>query len=479
MAFFDDYGRFGSSPAVIDGDTVLSWTDIDEYSGFFRSRIKERCLVFCFCENTAGCIAGYLAMLNNRIVPLMLDHGLDGLLARHLIKLYHPSYIYIPESMDGFSDLETEVVFVRCGYRMLRVCGADDYGKYELYPELALLLTTSGSTGSPKLVRQSYENICANAASIAEYLELSASERPVTSLPMHYTYGLSIVQSHALVGACIVCTKHSVIQKEFWDTVKECHVTSLAGVPYTYEMLKRIHFFRMELPCLKTLTQAGGKLAPELHHEFASFAMQKGIRFFVMYGQTEATARMAYLPWEKALEKSGSMGVAIPGGGFELIDENGSVISEAGRIGELVYTGANVTLGYANCGDDLKKGDERNGRLKTGDMAKRDEDGFYYIVGRKKRFLKIFGSHINLDETEGLISSRFPELACACAGSDDQLCVYMTDKEKEEAVHAFLQEKLHINQRAVRIIVIDEIPRNESGKTLYRELPEPEIGKQV
>ena len=179
---------------------------------------------------------------------------------------------------------------------------------------------------------------------------------------------------------------------------------------------------------------------------------------------------MAYLPAEKSLEKYGSMGIAIPGGKFSLIDANGKEISDTETIGELVYEGENVTLGYAVCGEDLKKGDERHGRLITGDMAKFDKDGFFYIVGRKKRFLKIFGNRVNLDETERLIKAKFPEIDCACAGVDDKMEIFITNPDYKSNVSDFIAEKTGLNFVAFRVNVISQIPKNEAGKTLYKEL---------
>ena len=189
-----------------------------------------------------------------------------------------------------------------------------------------------------------------------------------------------------------------------------------------------------------------------------------------MYGQTEATARMSYLPYKRSLEKYGSMGIAIPGGTFHLIDVDGTDIEKADVVGELVYEGPNVTLGYAECQYDLSKGDERNGILVTGDMAKRDEDGYYYIVGRKKRFLKIYGNRVNLDETERMIQSQFDGMECACVGEDDHMQIYVTDKNMEKDVTEFITNKTGLNWKAFTVHYIEEIPKNESGKKNYQKL---------
>jgi acyl-CoA synthetase (AMP-forming)/AMP-acid ligase II len=254
--------------------------------------------------------------------------------------------------------------------------------QYSLHPDLALLLTTSGSTGSPKLVRISYQNLMCNSNSIVEYLKINEKERPITTLPMNYSYGLSIINSHLVAGSTILLTSKSIDEKEFWDFLKNERATSISGVPYTYEMLKRLKFLRMTFPYLNTLTQAGGKLNADLNFEFAKFCEQTNKRFFIMYGQTEATARMSYLPPEYTISKIGSMGIPIPGGQFILTDEKGKELEGDNVVGELVYKGRNVSMGYAITCEDLAKGDENNGILKTGDLAKRDKDNFYYIVGR-------------------------------------------------------------------------------------------------
>ena len=332
-----------------------------------------------------------------------------------------------------------------------------------------MLLTTSGSTGSPKFVRQSYTNIKANTNSIIQYLELDSSERPITTLPMNYTYGLSIINTHLAVGATILLTDKTLMQKEFWTFFKEQKATSFGGVPYTYEMLDKLRFMRMDLPTLRTMTQAGGKITPELHEKFAQFAFENNKKFIVMYGQCEATARMGYLPPESAVQKKGSMGIAIPGGSFSLIDIDGNEITNPNTPGELVYKGANVTLGYAENGNDLVKGDERNGVLITGDMAQFDDEGFYYIVGRKKRFLKIYGNRVNLDEIDRMIKAEY-NIEVASSGIDDCMYIFVTESDKADSVRNYVIGKTKLNPVAFKVIVIDEIPKNDSGKTLYREL---------
>lgn len=461
-----DLLRYENHTAIID-ETGPSATygEIEKAGKELSAATGGRCLVVSLCKNTIGSVVGYITFINNGVVPIMLNAHLEKDLLMFLLDLYAPGFIWLPTDQAGSFDT-WRPVYSLYDYTLLKT----SYGKaYPLYDDLALLLTTSGSTGSPKLVRQSYTNVLDNARSIVTYLELDDTERPVTTLPMNYTYGLSIINSHLLTGAAILVTDKGLMQKEFWGFFKEAGATSFGGVPYTYEMLDRLRFYRMDLPSLRTMTQAGGKILPELHEKFARYAEERGKRFVVMYGQCEATARMGYLPPEKAVEKKGAMGIAIPGGRFRLIDAEGKEIVAPHTTGELVYEGSNVTLGYAERGEDLALGDERRGVLETGDMAQFDEDGYYYIVGRKKRFLKIYGNRVNLDEVDRLIRGQLG-IEAVSAGVDDHMYIFVTEEKNAVPVREFVAAKTRLNPAAFRIVVIDEIPKNDSGKTLYQEL---------
>ena len=461
-----DFEKFRTNIALLDEfGGHLSYGQLEAESDALAEKVGYRCLTFILCKNALGSVIGYTAFIRHGIVPVLLNSHLDDELLEVLLDEYKPAFLWVPQDQkDQFRSFEHvysvfDYVLVKTNYER----------QFPLFRDLALLITTSGSTGSPKLVRQSYENIFVNAESIANYLKLDRNERPITTLPMNYVYGLSIINSHFLVGATILLTDRTLIQKEFWHFLKESNATSFGGVPYTYEMLDKLRFYRMDLPSLRTMTQAGGKITPELHKKFAEFAAEKGIDFIVMYGAAEATARMGYLPPERAVEKQGSMGIPIPGGKFRLIDTENKIIRTPNTVGELVYEGKNVTLGYAEKGEDLIRGDERNGILETGDMAQFDEDGFYYIVGRKKRFLKIFGNRVNLDEIDRLIKGQFG-IEVASTGVDDHMFIFITDEALKDQVRNFVVSKTRLNPVAFRVIVIAAIPKNESGKTLYKEL---------
>jgi long-chain acyl-CoA synthetase len=466
MLIADSFLLFKDNVAAITDDRQsITYQQLSDLSEEIYKIINKRCLIFALCKNTIGSFCGYTSFLSKKIVPLLLDGSLENELLLSLIKTYHPAFIWLPiDRVKDFS--ESKIVYEAFDYILIQ-CVSDT--SFELNDELALLFTTSGSTGSPKLVRISYENLVSNAESIADCLSLSKHERPITVLPMNYSYGLSVINSHLIVGATILLTARSLVEKEFWEFVKNEKATSLSGVPYTYDILKKLRFFGMNTPTVLTLTQAGGKLLDKIFEEFATFCQQSGKHFIVMYGQTEATARIAYLAPEKAKSKIGSIGKAIPGGELYLVDDHGDIIDKDNVVGELVYKGKNVSMGYAFIANDLQKGNENNGVLYTCDLARRDSQGFYYIVGRKNRFIKLFGNRVGLDEAEQLVKNIVSE--CACVGADDHMVIYITEKSKENRVLEYLVDKTGINRKAFFVRYIDVIPKNSSGKIIYTNLP--------
>lgn len=458
--------QYRDKVAIIEDDNRITYEELNELSEEIAERIGRRSLVFILCSNTAAALAGYVGFVNRGIVPLLLDSRINRELLDELITNYHPSYIWMPSEKEKEFPAYVKLYEMN-GYILFKT---GEMEPFEMHRNLAVLIPTSGSTGSPKLVRQTYRNIEANTRSIIEYLKIDENERAITTLPMNYVYGLSVLHTHLYAGATIIMTEMAVYSKPFWELFDKKKATSIAGVPFIYEMLKKLDFPKFAPKSLKTMTQAGGKLSAELQQFFSEFAISSGRRFIVMYGASEATARMGYLPFEKALEKKGSIGVAIPGGKFGLVNEKNETITESGQTGELVYYGDNVTMGYSLTGKDLIKEDENEGRLLTGDMAYRDDDGFYYIVGRKKRFLKVLGKRINLDELETILKKEYDTTNIACAGKDDNLRIFIVDEALKQPVSLTASDILGISPKLCKTVVIDEVPKNSSGKTLYGQL---------
>jgi acyl-CoA synthetase (AMP-forming)/AMP-acid ligase II len=398
-----------------------------------------RRLVLIEGTNTPESVTAYLAALQHGHVALLVPHDRPAQL-RQMVDAYDPDVV-LCQGDDGWL--------------------ADQRRRgtaHDLHPDLALLLSTSGSTGSPKLVRLSHDNLRANAASIASYLRLTPEDRAATSLPLHYCYGLSVVNSHLLTGAGLVLTEDSVVDECFWQRFESAGATSIAGVPYTFDLLDHSGFAERDLPTLRYVTQAGGRLGPDRVRAWAELGQQRGWEFVVMYGQTEATARMAYLPAELAASRPEAIGVAIPGGFLRL-----EPVAEAGPgVGELVYEGPNVMLGYAESPADLSEGRTVDA-LRTGDLA-RISDGLVEIVGRRSRHAKVFGLRLDLDRIESAVTARVPHAEVRCLAVDDVLHAFTTRRRSSTRVRAELSEVCGLPTSAVRVHTVAELPRTATGK---------------
>ena len=442
-----------------DSGKVLSYGELVGFANEFKSAFPKRTLIFVLAENSIDSLLGFIGALSAGIVPLVLSKKTESQLLERLKDMYRPEFVWAPNEMGG--DLDYTPVF-RSGTYSLFATGMTAPLMHE---ELSMLLPTSGSTGSPKLVRHNYRNIESNARNVAEMFHITPDVKTMAVLPMHYTMGLSVITSHLYAGAETFLSGRSLLDKKFWDTMKQERITSFTGVPFSYEILHKIRFFRMDLPDLRIITQGGGKLDENIFRECCEYAEKNGKQFIATYGQTECTARMAFLSPELASAKVGSIGKAEPNGMLSIVDENGVETFEGEATGEMVFRGENVTMGYALGKEDLLKGDENHGVRYTGDIAYRDGDGCYYIVGRKSRFLKIFGLRIGLDEVESLIKSNF-DTDCVCGGDDECLEVHITNGNISDQVLEFVVEKTHLYHGSIKVVIVDEIKRNETGKAI-------------
>jgi len=431
----------GAAVAVVADGTTVSYVELaarvdgraDELAG---ATAGTRRLVLLEAMNDLETLVTYLACLREGHVVLLVPPAAGGR-TRDLVDRYEPDVIA------GAGSAGTWTIEER-----------HPSSRHELHPDLALLLSTSGSTGAPKLVRLSPDNLDANARAIATYLGLRDDDRAITSLPMAYCYGLSVINSHLAVGASVVLTDRSVIDAEFWRACATHGATSLAGVPHTFELLDRIGFADLHLPALRRVTQAGGRLHPDLVRRYADLGRRRGWDLFVMYGQTEATARMAYLPPSLAARHPSAIGVAIPGGFLRLVD-----VDDAG-IGELVYRGPNVMLGYAESTSDLALGRTVD-ELRTGDLARVDEAGLFEIVGRRRRFVKPFGLRVDLDQLERVL--REAGVEALCTGDDRGLAVATVAADVARAA-AVVHERTGLPAAAVAVHAVESLPRLANGK---------------
>lgn len=454
---------FGKRLAVIDDQgSMLTYESLDHLCLAQAVRLIPGQVALLLCANTLDCLIFYLACHRAYAVPLLMPADLGLEQVRRLCEHYHPAMIFCATARP---DLEALLPGLgRPGKFLLT------HWRYEqAHPDLRLLLSTSGSTGALKTVRLSAQNLESNANSIISYLQLDGRERALTVLPMHYSYGLSVIHTTLLSGGILLMTTHSLMQKQFWDFASEYGATSLSGVPYTYTMLERLKNPWQKLPKLTTLCQAGGALSVSAIRRVGRLCEESGRRFFVMYGQTEASPRLSYVPPPRCVEKAGSIGIPIPG------------VSMSIEEGELVCRGENIALGYAENSADLLLGDDFQGVLYTGDLGFADDEGYFYLTGRRNRFVKLYGNRVSLDECERLLTERFPQLNCACVGMDDRLVICREDKGADGAapevkssqsaeLKRYLSRTLGLNAKAFLVREFDTLPRTSSGKLAYAQL---------
>lgn len=440
--------KYENNIAILDENQKrVTYSDLAKAADWMAEKMgPKNSLVLIRCGFSINSVVAYLACLRHQKVAMLLDANISSPLEGKIVARYRPETVV---------DVDGQV-------RRL------NSGCFPLRDDLALLMSTSGTTGSPKMVMLSRENLQANAFSICQFLPIGADDRSVTTLPFHYSYGLSVLNSHLLVGAGISITPESIISRAFWHRFEKEEITSFAGVPFTYEMLKRLRFNEMTLPSLKYFTQAGGKLPVDTVVYFAKSAEQRQIDFFVMYGQTEATARISYMPPGKLLSHPSYIGTVIPGGALRIRQaDDDSFIDEPGKIGELVYQGPNVMLGYAEDRQGLY-GVDRLVELNTGDLGRRNNDGLFQIVGRLKRFIKIYGQRINLDELEQLL--RLDGHDVMCGGTDQNLILGCLDGTPDTILKYWVNEKLMLHPGVVKVLHFSERPLASSGKTDYAAL---------
>jgi len=460
--FYQNLSRFGKAPAVscrLSSGALsnLSYEALQQTVDAFKSTLPSaRSLCAIECQNDLSTLVAYLACLQLNHPVLLLDKQTSEQQKEGIKTAYFPD-AFINDGVVHHIDYSNNKKDI----------------KHTLDDRLAVLLSTSGSTGSPKQVALSYDNLQQNCLSICEYLPIKSDDVVITMLPFNYSYGLSIIHTHLSQGAKIVMSDYSVIDKAFWALLEEEQVTTLSGVPYTYEMLIRLGLVKKELPFLRYFTQAGGKLAEKRVSLLAEFGETSHSPFYVMYGQTEATARMAYVEPSILLNKPGTIGKPIPGGDFSLVNESGEAIVEPHQVGELVYRGKNVMLGYATSRRELTEFNATE-YLKTGDLAYFDEDGDFFITGRLKRFIKVFGKRIALDEVESWLKNQM--LDVAVIGTDNKLQVAVTVDSMNKTLldKAMLlkqvTDELSIHHSTVKIFQVESLPKTPNGKLDYKAL---------
>lgn len=337
------------------------------------------------------------------------------------------------------------------------------------HPDLALLLSTSGSTGSPNFAALTLSALTANARAIAEVLGIGPGDVAAGHLPLDYSYGLSVLTSHLAAGARVVLTRRGITERPFWQRLKAMGATHLPGVPAHYHILHRLGFHRLDLPHLRTMTQAGGKLDVTIQETCHAAMAARGGGFFVMYGQTEAAPRMTTLPSQWFAAKKGSVGTALPGGSITVVDERGQPCP-AGVEGAVVYRGPNVMMGYVRCRADLALPDRLHGVLATGDRGRLDRDGCLTLTGRQDRMAKIYGWRVNLDEVEDAAGEALHAPVAALQRGDCVLLAHEGEARDQAALRTALVARFALPAHIYALTAVPSLPRGPRGKVDYARL---------
>lgn len=444
----------------------ISYDKIRRYMGEFQSYIKEeRSLVIIMAANTLGSLVGYISCMKGKHVPVMLRDNLAYEQLKEYISEYKPNYAWIPERwLENNRNVlkeQYQPVYSKYGYVLLHI----SQKRISMHDELAFLLTTSGTTGNRKLVRLSYKNLTCNTKSICKYLKISNKDIAITSLPMSYTYGLSVINTHLYKGATILLTEKAVYTHEFWEHFHKYRATTFSGVPFMYEMMIKFGVLNDNIESLTTFTVAGGKLSITEESNLLKYAEKFNKKVIVMYGQTEATARISYRPYKDMLTKMGSIGIPIPGGSMWLENQHGDMIMEPYNHGEITYQGDNVCMGYSYNYRDLIKGYENKDILHTGDIGYIDEDGYFYVLDRCDGSIKLNGHRVDLKDMEKMLREKYPDIDVKCRAekcfdsyADKKLRIEITTKQKafidKIEVARFLEMKTGLNHNLVGVTLI-------------------------
>lgn len=445
---------------LVDDQRALTYREL--FSSFKNFNFNNRDLFLLISENKLEIISFYYYCLYSKNVPILVNADSNNDYLKNIIEKYSPEYICCDKSkkidLSVFHNYSIELELDET-----LILKKNYHQKNKIHEDLAILLTSSGTTGDPKLVKLSYDNIDDNTLKISKKLNLTSMDIPITTLPLSYTYGLSVLNTHFCKDCKIILNNDSIISRNFWRRVSDFKPNSISGVPYTFEILNSLGLEKLNLKSFKKFTQAGGKMNDSLKEKIYNFCTQNDIELFIMYGQVEATARISILDHKLLSSKFKSVGNVLDGGEIDIIKKNYN-----DHDGEIVYSGKNIFIGYANCRKDLKIKEE-NKILKTGDMGYLDKDGYLYITGRKKRFIKMMGNSINLDQLENQINKK--GFKVVVTGKDDALIIAFEDKNINLSnLKKYFLSNFKINLNYVNFLMLDQLPLTSNKKIDYKKI---------
>ena len=460
---FDNIEKFKNKIGIVDSEgKEYSYSEILEKTKNIDLKINPGSLILLIAENNFQSLIGYISFMRSNNVLILLDKSFKAEYAYKIVRRYKPNYIFCP---NGYLP-EIEKTYKTITFGTYNLIKTNSKKIKKLNKQNYLLLSTSGTTQSPKFVRLSNENLLHNAKKIINYLKIKSNHTTITTMPMGYSYGLSIINTHILSGSKIILNNSSIFEKNFWHKINKYKITSFGGVPQFYEQLKKIKFDNFNLSSIKYFTQAGGKLDKNFLKYFIQICKNKKIKFIVMYGQTEASPRMSYLKWDDLPFKIDSIGKPLSGTKFKIFNNKGQEIRKPFLIGELVYFGKNVSLGYAKNMKDLTKGNTNKGKLFTGDLAYKDKEGFFYISGRKNRISKVFGVRIDLDDIEKQLKKN--NYKVKCVPSNRYLKVLVIQDYNIDNIKNIVQNLYRINKNFIHILKVKQFNHQNYFKEMIK-----------
>jgi len=443
---FNSLAKFKKRTALVSENNSISYQDLIKKSDKIKKTIKGKTVCLMIAQNNQNFIISYVAFLRKKkVITILIDETFGQEFIQNLLKIYKPNYVLSPSKYFNLFSKENSIF------------NLGDYSIFETSSKIHnklnfknyLLLSTSGTTQSPKFVRLSSLNLENNVKKIQKYLNIKSNQTTITTMPIGYSYGLSILNTHLSAGAKIFINNRSIFEKEFWNNIKKQKINSFGGVPEFYDYLKKIDFKKRVSKSIKYLTQAGGKLSTDSLKYFGKVCEKNKIKFYIMYGQTEASPRMTYLDWKSFFKKIGSVGKPLKGYKVALQDIRGKKITTPEKKGEIVFSGKNVCLGYATSFLDLQKGDENKGILKTGDLGKFDKSNHLFVLQRKDKYIKFFGKRCNLTDVEKFLKKN--SCKCKCYYENPNIVVSLKHNYNSKKIKKLLSNFLRVNSNFITV----------------------------
>jgi acyl-CoA synthetase (AMP-forming)/AMP-acid ligase II len=478
-----------AAPAVLTDNSICTYAElrrrVNQIACWLLTRHSKGERIGIFAENSLFFVAAYLGIIRAGLVavPLPID-AVPEFLAQLALNSGMSQVLgstRLAKRVGGWTGLAGTPLITDSELELQALGESRALPDIQPRRDLASLMFTSGSTGSPKAVMITHRNIDCNARDIVGYMGLSSSDRVMVVLPFHYCFGLSLLHTHLMAGASLVLNNaFRLFPEQMLDEMRERNCTGLAGVPSTYQiLLRKTRFPTSSFPHLRWFQQAGGKLPDACIREIRSAFPD--VRFFLMYGQTEGTARLSYLPPERLDDKFGSIGKGLPSTSLEVLKPDGAPVRPGtGEVGEIVASGENIGLGYWN--DPVESAAFfKQGKLHTGDLARVDADGFIFFVERTRDMIKVGGNRVSAREIEGVIAEIADVAEVAVVGAPHDLL--------GEAIKAFVVLRqncgltsdsilTHCRQRLPgfkvphEITFLEGMPCNSAGKILKQKLRE-------